>query len=159
MWKSSAQSKPIITLLTALRSISRGGPSKRQDKPPSPIPLTYFCLQQETTALTPSRYRIAQWNPGKRHSSKAAAASAMLFSWILWCIYRLRKVNVCSCEINVPNDAGCRAAGFPLRYIFFNLFLEKYIYNFSSLPPTPWVGPRQLTPAVNHIAVTKDAVC
>lgn len=34
MWKSWAQCKPIITLLTALRSISRGGPLKNETNLP-----------------------------------------------------------------------------------------------------------------------------
>lgn len=105
--KSNVESQ-LLKLLTVLCSISREIPLKKQD--PHPLWCRWHIFVYNTrTALTPSRYRTAQWNPSKRPSSKPAAASARYprVITVASCIHGLRKVNVCSCEI-VPmreNDA------------------------------------------------------
>lgn len=73
MWNISAQRHPDLTLLTALRPISRSSPS-----PTPPIAFVY----KQTAALTPLQvpHRPVKSRRTDPHHPKLAAARAPLFS-------------------------------------------------------------------------------
>lgn len=81
--------------ITHLLSIFRGGLFRKHRTSLPVRARRHICVYNTSTALTPSRFRIAQWNPGKRASSKPAAPGPAdaLPAYVKWMCAHVRLMS------------------------------------------------------------------